>query len=71
MSNLQIKPKPGAGRVIHVTPENAGWTYVGFDLWKLKPGGIAVGSDGDREFCLVFISGKGNVHDVLPDHRRN
>ncbi|MGQ0483995.1 MAG: 5-deoxy-glucuronate isomerase [Hyphomicrobiales bacterium] len=62
MSKLQIKPKPGEGRVIHVTPENAGWTYVGFDLWKLKPGGIAVGSDRDREFCLVFISGKGNVH---------
>jgi 5-deoxy-glucuronate isomerase len=62
MSRLQIKPKPGEGRVIHVTPQNAGWTYVGFDLWKLKPGGIAVGSDGDREFCLVFISGKGSVH---------
>ncbi len=61
MSKLQIKPKPGEGRVIHVTPQNAGWTYVGFDLWKLKPGGIAVGSDGDREFCLVFISGKGSV----------
>ena len=62
MSKLQIKPKPGGGRVIHVTPHSAGWTYVGFDLWKLAPGGIAVGSDGDREFCLVFISGKGRVH---------
>lgn len=62
MSKLQIKPKPGEGRVIHVTPQNAGWTYVGFDLWKLKPGSIAVGSDGGREFCLVFISGKGRVH---------
>jgi 5-deoxy-glucuronate isomerase len=61
MSSLHVKPKPGAGRVIHVTPQSAGWTYVGFDLWKLKPGGIAVGSDGDREFCLVFISGKGRV----------
>ena len=67
MSKLQIKPKPGEGRVIHVTPQNAGWTYVGFDLWKLKPGGIAVGSDGGREFCLVFISGKGRVHASTED----
>src|SRR5882724_2829452 len=61
MSKLQVKAKEGPGRVIHVTPKSAGWTYVGFDLWKLQQGGIAVGNDGDRETCLVFVSGTGAV----------
>jgi 5-deoxy-glucuronate isomerase len=61
MTSLHIKPKPGQGRTVHVTPENAKWDYVGFDLWNLKPGGIATGNDGDRETCLVFIGGKGLV----------
>ncbi|MGH6854196.1 MAG: 5-deoxy-glucuronate isomerase, partial [Aestuariivirga sp.] len=68
MSKLQVKPKAGNGRVIHVTPQSARWTHVGFDLWKLKPGGIAVGNDGDRETCLVFISGKGQVHAGTMDY---
>src|SRR5437660_1459791 len=61
MSKLQVKAKEGPGRVVHVTPKSAGWTYVGFDLWKLAQGGIALGNDGDRETCLVFISGTGAV----------
>ncbi|MBI3672087.1 MAG: 5-deoxy-glucuronate isomerase [Rhizobiales bacterium] len=68
MSKLLVKPKPGEGRIAHVTPENAGWKYVGFDLWKLKPNGIAVGNDSDRETCLVFISGKGQVHAGTADY---
>lgn len=62
MSKLLIKPQPGDGRVIRVTPKSAGWTYVGFDVWKLKQGGIAVGTDARRETCIVFISGRGKVH---------
>lgn len=61
MSSLLIKPKPGQGRVIHVTPQTAKWKYVGFDLWKLKTAGVAVGSDPKQETCLVFISGKGQL----------
>ena len=38
MSKLLVKPKGTSGRVSHVTPESAGWTYVGFDLHRLKPG---------------------------------
>jgi 5-deoxy-glucuronate isomerase len=44
-----------------VTPKTARWTYVGFDLWKRKAGELATGTDGDRETCLVFISGRGSV----------
>jgi 5-deoxy-glucuronate isomerase len=61
MSPLLVKPRVGGGRVHHVTPKTARWTYVGFDLWKRKPGELATGTDGDRETCLVFISGRGSV----------
>jgi 5-deoxy-glucuronate isomerase len=61
MTKLRVRPKDKAGRVIHVTPENAGWTYIGFDLWKLAKGESASGRDEARETCLVFVSGKGRV----------
>lgn len=61
MSKLLVKPKTGEGLVVHVTPESAGWTYVGFDLWKLKKGGVASGGGKGREVCIVFIAGKGRV----------
>jgi 5-deoxy-glucuronate isomerase len=61
MSALLVKPKGTHGRVTHVTPASAGWTYVGFDLWKLAAGENAAGEDRARETCLVFVAGKGRV----------
>jgi len=61
MSKLLVKPKGKSGLVTHVTPESAGWTYVGFDLWKLASGETAKGESAARETCLVFVSGKGRV----------
>jgi 5-deoxy-glucuronate isomerase len=61
--SLKLAPdKPDSnGRVIHVTPESAGWTYVGFDVHRLAAGGGARGSTGACEVCLVLISGRGSV----------
>ncbi|WP_274626842.1 5-deoxy-glucuronate isomerase [Arvimicrobium flavum] len=61
MSRLLVKPQGKRGRVSHVTPENAGWTYVGFDLHRLAPEDVASGETGAREVCLVFVTGKGRV----------
>jgi 5-deoxy-glucuronate isomerase len=61
MSKLKITPRAGEGRTAHITPATAGWTYVGFDLWKLKAGAAAAGGEAGREVCLVFIAGKGHV----------
>jgi 5-deoxy-glucuronate isomerase len=61
MSKLLVKPQGDAGRVINVTPENAGWTYVGFDLHRLSPGERVAAETGTREVCLVFVTGKGKV----------
>ncbi|HMM62624.1 MAG TPA: 5-deoxy-glucuronate isomerase [Mesorhizobium sp.] len=61
MSKLLLKADRGHGRVAHVTPESAGWTYVGFDLYRLRPGERVAAGTGGREVCLVFIAGKGRA----------
>ena len=58
-SELLIHPSDSGSGVIHsVTPANAGWRYVGFELRKLMQGGRCVVETGDREVCAVLISGK-------------
>ncbi len=59
---LQHSQKPDAqGRVHHVTPASAGWTYVGFDVFDLAEGKVIGGETGDRELCVVVISGRARV----------
>ena len=62
-SKLLVRPAADAadGRIIHVTPESAGWTYVGFDVYRLDDGQSAAAATEGREACLVFLSGKGRV----------
>lgn len=59
MPDLRIKHSAD-GRTV-VTPESAGWTYVGFEVDTLDAGRSAQNNTGDRELCLVFVSGKGRV----------
>jgi 5-deoxy-glucuronate isomerase len=63
MSDLLVKPnEPDAnGRIIHVTPESAGWRYVGFDLHLLPAGKSLAGKIAGREALLVFVAGLGSV----------
>ena len=63
MSKLLVKAsKPDAlGRVIHITPKTADWSYVGFDLHQLRPGQIISGDAEAREICLVLVSGRAKV----------
>jgi len=62
MSDLLVKPGHGADGVRHhITPQSAGWTYVGFDVLALQPGQSVARDTGDREVCLVFVSGRGAV----------
>lgn len=61
MSDLIVKPSGTEGWTINVTPESAGWTYVGFDLHELPPGESAHNKTGDREVCLVLVSGKARI----------
>ncbi|MGH6760270.1 MAG: 5-deoxy-glucuronate isomerase [Phyllobacterium sp.] len=61
MSKLLIKPRGDHGLITHVTPENAGWTYVGFDLHRLNPGESVTADTGGREVCLVIVTGKARI----------
>jgi 5-deoxy-D-glucuronate isomerase len=63
MSNLLVKPsKPDSGGRIHaITPASAGWTYVGFEVYQLKAGQSLERATGDREACIVMLSGKARV----------
>jgi len=58
---LRVRPKGETGLVQHVTPESAGWTYVGFDLQRLGAGEGCGAQTGDREICPVFVTGTGRV----------
>jgi 5-deoxy-glucuronate isomerase len=59
MSKLLVKPaSPDAnGTVTRVTPESAGWTYVGFALHRLADGQRFDGETGDKEICIVAVTG--------------
>ena len=63
MANLLVKPRDrdSDGRVLAVTPESAGWTHVGFEVFRLAPGETLSRETGDREVCLVLLAGKAAV----------
>ena len=61
MSKLLVKPQGKHGRITHITPESAGWDYVGFDMHRLRAGETVSDNTGDREVCLVYVTGKGTA----------
>lgn len=61
MSKLHLKPRGNSGQIHHVTPQSAGWNYVGFDVHVLDEGETLAGAASDREHCLVFVTGKGTA----------
>ncbi len=61
-SKLLVHPSDGADGVLHkITPKSAGWTYVGFELRKLKEGARAAFDTGDEEVCVVILTGKARL----------
>lgn len=64
MVNLIVpaRPEPDAdGCVLSVTPQSAGWDYVGFEVFKLAKGQSLHRPTGEQEVCLVLVSGKADV----------
>jgi len=58
---LLRKPVAVAGRVHHITPDSAGWRYVGFTLYRLRAGESAAEATADREVILVLVEGKAAI----------
>ncbi len=49
------------GRVLSVTPESAGWEYIGFAVYHLLPGQNLDIAASEQETCIVLLSGKATV----------
>jgi 5-deoxy-glucuronate isomerase len=61
VANLVVssKKEPGAeGSLVKVTPESAGWEYVGFEVFRLETGQALERDTGSEEVCLVVLSGR-------------
>lgn len=50
-----------SGRILSVTPESAQWKYVGFEVYRLRPGQTLSQETGNLEACVVLLSGKADV----------
>lgn len=61
MSELLIRPAGDGGAIVAVTPESAGWTYVGFEAVALAPGEPLTRSWDARELCVVVVQGSAHV----------
>jgi 5-deoxy-glucuronate isomerase len=67
MTTLLRKPRGTAGKVHDLTPETAGWSYVGFGLYRLAPGEAAQEATGGREVILVLIEGRAGIEAARRD----
>ncbi|AGI71833.1 5-deoxy-glucuronate isomerase IolC [Octadecabacter arcticus 238] len=61
MPDLLKKPFGARGKTHEITPASAGWRYVGFSLYHLKPGDKAAEVANDREVMLVMVEGKAHI----------
>ena len=61
-SNLLVHARRAGDGVGHrITPESAGWRYVGFETRTLKTGETSKLATDSREVCVVVLSGKARV----------
>ena len=58
MSQLLRRPFGAHGKVHEITPASAGWRYVGFSLYRLRPGETATEATCATEVILVMVEGK-------------
>ena len=55
------------GRLVSVTPESAGWSYVGFEVYRLGQGMRIELDTAAREVCAVMLVGRADMS--FGDHR--
>ena len=57
-SRLLVRGDPAADTLVAVTPERAGWRYVGFSAHRIAAGAALAGNTGERELCAVLLGGR-------------
>jgi 5-deoxy-glucuronate isomerase len=60
-SRLLVKARAEGRTIVDVTPERAGWTHVGFRALRLPAGEAESVATGERELCLVVLTGRVDV----------
>ena len=65
-SHLLAKAAAQGREIVSVTPERAGWNYVGFRAIRLEKDETESVTTGERELCIVVLSG---TVDVMVDGR--
>lgn len=58
MSILLRRPFGNHGKVHEISPQSAGWRYVGFSLYRLREGETVCEATGGMEAILVVVEGK-------------
>ncbi|MEP3844225.1 MAG: 5-deoxy-glucuronate isomerase [Paracoccaceae bacterium] len=61
MSDLLVRPSTSTGKVHDITPQTAGWGYVGFGLYRLRAGDKVAEQTDAREVILVLVEGKAEL----------
>ena len=63
LTMLHTRPRPPAqsGTQVALTPQRAGWDYVGFVVRQIASGDSFRGRTGRNEVCLVLLSGLATV----------
>lgn len=61
MAKLLRRPNGTSGKVHDITPADAGWSYVGFGLYRLQAGEQVAEVPGDHESILVLVEGKAQI----------
>ena len=60
-SRLLVKASQQGRGIAKVTPESAGWRYVGFEALRLARGESHQASTDKRELCIVVVGGRVSV----------
>ncbi len=61
MPHLLRKPKASHGLVHDISAQDAGWTYVGFQLYHLGKGETVADATGLNEAILVLVEGRADI----------
>ena len=60
--SLLVKANREGAEIVRVTPESAGWKYVGFAAYRLAPDEeVAPRTSATDEICIVLLSGTVSV----------
>jgi 5-deoxy-glucuronate isomerase len=69
VSPLLAKAAPNGREIVNLTPERAGWKHVGFRALRLGAGESERVDTGERELCLVVLTGTVDVQVDGQTHR--